>query len=202
MPACLSHRRVWASRATVLGLALGLGPVTPGLVQAQPGEPSSGSLTIEHDAPRCVAAEKYARLSACFRPDMAVARGRIFFRPVKTKDWFYVDMAGTPPCLQGVLPRPRKDLEGIEYYISGMDRQFAETRTPERTLQVSESRTCPAGAVAPVAESATVVIGSASGAAPVGFLTGGSVPVGLIAGLAGGAAAVAAAMLASTTLAT
>ena len=69
-----------------------------------------------------------------------------------------------------------------------MDREFAESRTADHSLQVTDSDTCPAGPLAPVAESASVIIGSATGAAPAGFLTGGGISTGLILGVAGGAA--------------
>ncbi len=163
--------------------------------QAPSAGAASGGLSIEHEAPGCVAAEKYARLSACFRPEDALARGRIYFRPDGVGDWFYVEMTGQPPCLQGVLPRPKKDLQTIEYYVSGMDREFAEVRSGEHQVRVTEGDTCPGGALAPIVESSSVIIGSASGAAPAGFLTGGGISTGLILGVAGGAAAVATAVV-------
>ena len=144
---CLPPLRARISHATAALLALALAPVL-GSARTQTGsEEAERGVAVEHEAPACVAAGEYARLSACFRPPQAVARGRVYFRPAGTsaKDWFYVEMTGDPPCLQGILPRPEKKLEGIEYYISAMDRQFAETRTEERTLQVTEDGTCPAG---------------------------------------------------------
>jgi hypothetical protein len=165
-----------------------------GGVRAQDPAPPGG-LAIDHDPPGCVAAEKYAGLSACFRPDGAVARGRVYFRPQGTGDWFYVEMTGEPPCLQAVLPRPRKDLGAIEYSISGIDRDLTEARTAEYTVPVTPTDTCRAGTMAPVVESAAVVIGSTSGTTPVGFLTGDGVSTGLILGVAGAAAAVTAVAL-------
>jgi hypothetical protein len=149
-------------------------------------------MTIEHDAPGCVAAEAYSRLSACFQPDGALSRGRVYLRPQGAPDWFYVEMTGEPPCLEAVLPRPRKDLGAIEYAISGVDRDLVEVRTGEYTVPVTENDTCRTGLMAPVVESAAVIIGSASGAEPVGFLTGDGVDTRLILGIAGGVAAVAA----------
>lgn len=170
-------------------LAWGLALTTAAAAQ-DPG-PGVG-LTIEHHAPGCVAAEAYPRLSACFRPDGALSRGRVYFRPLGAPDWFYVEMTGEPPCLAAVLPRPRKDLGAIEYAISGVDRDLVEVRTAEYTVPVTDNDTCRAGPMAPVVESAVVIIGSASGAEPVGFLTGDGVDTRLILGIAGGVAAVAA----------
>ncbi len=151
-------------------------------------------MAIEHQAPGCVAAGKYARVAACFEPQGALARARVYFRAGGTANWFYVEMGGTPPCLEGILPRPKKGLERIEYYLAATDRSFAESRTPERVFQVTSNGRCPAGPIAPVADSASVVIGSVSGAAPVGFVTGGGLSPLLIAGgvavVGGGAAAV------------
>jgi len=182
------HHRASSAGAARLGWALAF-IFIHGEVQARDPTPPGG-LAIDHDPPGCVAAEKYARLTACFRPDGAVARGRVYFRPEGTEDWYYVEMTGEPPCLEAVLPRPRKDLGAIEYTISGEDRSLAEVRTAEHTVQVTKTGTCRAGPVAPVVESAAVVIGSTSGTAPVGFLTGDGVNTRLILGVAGAAVAV------------
>jgi hypothetical protein len=178
-----------AVRMAACGLALAL--ASPPGWGAPPERLPADGLQIEHTAPACVAAERYARLSACFRPPGALARGRVHFRADGVGDWFYVEMIGQPPCLQAVLPRPRADLAAIEYYVSGVDRELAETRTAALTVPVSASDTCDDGSVAPVVESEGLVIGSSSGAEPAGFLTGRGLPTGLILGVAGGAAAVA-----------
>jgi cell division septation protein DedD len=152
------------------------------------------ALEIEHQAPACVAAGKYARLDACFRPASTLARARVYFRKGGTTDWFYVEMTPNAPCHRALLPRPRKDIGRIEYYISATDRRSSESRTKDATLLVTEDGSCSAGPLAPVADAGSVVIGSASGAAPAGFLTGGGLSPLLIAGgvavVGGGAAAV------------
>ena len=177
-----------ARRASALALGLALAFAHGGVRAQGPG--SDGGLAIDHDPPGCVAAGKYARLSACFRPEGAVARGRVYFRPQGTLDWFYVEMTGEPPCLEAVLPRPATDLRAIEYSISAVDRDLAEARTTEYTVPVTDSAACRAGPMAPVVESAAVVIGSTSGTEPVGFLTGEGLSTGQILGVVGGAAAV------------
>lgn len=155
-----------------------------------------GALVIEHEAPGCVTAGRYFRLAACVRPPDALARARVYFRAGGTADWFYVDMSGTPPCLEAVLPRPKRGLERLEYYVAATDRSFAETRTPVRAALVREDGPCEAGPVAPVVEKASVVIGSASGAAPEGFVTGGGLSPLLLVGGAALAAGVAALVVA------
>ena len=190
------HSPTAARASRMLGLSLVASGLAAGAAVAATQVPARapGSLAIEHQAPGCVAAGKYARVAACFKPQGSLARARVYFRAGGTADWFYVEMSGPPPCLQGVLPRPKKGLERIEYYVAATDRAFAESRTEERVVQVTSDGRCSAGPVAPVADSASVVIGSASGAAPVGFVTGGGLSPLLIAGgvaVVGGGAAVA-----------
>lgn len=182
-----------ARRAGALALGLALAGAPAGARAQDPA--SAGGLAIDHEPPGCVVAGKYARLSACFRPPGAVARGRVYFRSRGTTDWFYVEMTGEPPCLEAVLPRPRRDLGVIEYAIAGVDRALAETRSVEYAVPVTPRDTCASGLAAPVVETAAVVIGSTSGTEPAGFLTGDGLRTGLILGVVGAAAAVAAVAL-------
>jgi hypothetical protein len=185
-------------RPAAAAACLSLLPLSPSGFAATRGQapaapPSPGTVTIEHDAPGCLPAGKPARLAACFRPQGALARARVYFRAGGTTSWYYVEMSGPPPCLQATLPRPKKSVKRVEYYVDAMDRSFAETRTPDRALPVSQDGQCPAGPLAPIG-TGTPVIGSATGAAPVGFAAGGSVsPLLLVGGAAvvGGGVAVA-----------
>jgi hypothetical protein len=140
-----------------------------------------------------VAAGKYPRIAACFQPPGALARARVYFRAGGTADWFYVEMGGAPPCLEATLPRPKKSAGRIEYYVAATDRYFAERRTGERAMAVTTDGRCSAGPVAPSVDTASVVIGSISGAAPEGFVTGAALSPLLVAGgvavVVGGAAA-------------
>jgi hypothetical protein len=155
--------------------------------------PAPHTIDIAHEPPACVQAGKYARLNACFRPASAVARARVYFRKGGTPDWFYVEMTADAPCHRAVLPRPRKDIGTIEYYISATDRSSGESRTGDGSLRVTADGSCPEGPLAPVADASGVVIGSVSGAGPVGFLTGGVSSLLIAGGVAivgGGAAAI------------
>jgi hypothetical protein len=139
-----------------------------------------------------VAAGRYSRLAACFRPTSQLARARVYFRAGGTADWFYVEMTRDKPCYQAVLPRVRKEVARIEYYISATDRRSSESRT-DGSLRVSADGRCAEGPMAPLSDSGGVVIGSLSGAAPAGFVTGGGLsPLLLLGGVAvvGGVAAV------------
>ncbi len=182
-----------AAAASLLLLPLCASGLAATRAQAPAAPPSPGTVTIEHTAPGCLPVGKPARLAACFRPAGALARARVYFRAGGTTAWFYVEMGGNPPCLQGTLPRPKKSVKQVEYYVEAMDRSFAATRTPDRALPVSQDGQCPAGPLAPIA-TGSPVIGSATGAAPVGFATGGGLSPLLIVGgaaVVGGGAAVA-----------
>jgi hypothetical protein len=149
---------------------------------AAPPQGAPNVIEIDHHPPACVAAGKYARLDACFRPSSQLARARIYFRAFGTKDWFYVEMARDMPCHHALLPRPKKDIGKIEYYISATDRRSSEARTKDETVLVTADGRCSGGPLAPYADSGSVVIGSATGAAPVGFVTGGGISPLVIAG--------------------
>ena len=146
----LQRRRTRAAPVAVslLGLSiLGSGPAAAGPQAARApvvGASAGGTLTIEHQGPGCVPAGKYCRLAACIRPQDAVARARVYFRASGTADWFYVEMTRAAPCHQAVLPRPKKGLQRLEYYIAATDRSFAETRTPEKAVTVTSDGRCPA----------------------------------------------------------
>jgi hypothetical protein len=176
----------------LLALLAGAAGAAPGQAPA-PAAP----VTIDHEGPGCVLAGKYPRVGACFQPPAALARARVYFRAGGTADWFYVEMAGAPPCLEGTLPRPKKGTGRIEYYVAATDRSFAESRTPERAVAVTTDGRCSAGPVAPFVNTASVVIGSISGAAPAGFVTGAALSPLLVAGgvavVGGGTAAIVAA---------
>ncbi|HEY5908495.1 MAG TPA: Ig-like domain-containing protein [Vicinamibacteria bacterium] len=150
-------------------------------------------LGIEHEAPGCLIADKHPRLRACFAPRPEVSRARVYFRAVGTTDWYYVEMAPDTPCFAGVLPKPRRSIAGVDYYLSVLDRSFTESRTAEfAPVVVREEKDCPKG-LAPYVSSAPVTVGSALGAAalPSGFAAAGAVPAALVAGVVGGGVALA-----------
>jgi len=154
-----------------------------------PGLATAEGVAIQHQAPACVAAEKYPRLDACFSPVNRLARARVYFRPTGTADWFYVEMKGAPPCLQGLLPRPKKTLPALDYYVAAIDRSSVETRTEERRVRVVQGK-CEVGPLAPFATAGAVTVGSLTGAVPAGFILGGGAGLSPLL-IAGGAAVVA-----------
>jgi hypothetical protein len=135
--------------------------------------------TIQHQPVRCLVAGKYPELDACFEPASRVALARVYFRGEGAGDWYYVEMKAETPCFRGVLPRPKKSLTFVSYYLAVTDRDFAEERTQEYTPRVvPDQKSCADGLAAPFLSSASVVVGGAS-ALPAGFVGG-----GVLAGLA------------------
>ena len=96
-------------------------------------ESSAGApISIEHREVGCIVAGQYPKLEACFSPEASVGRGRVLFRAVGSDPWYYVDMSRDGSCYSAVLPRPKPELKGFEYFVDVMDRAFAEAHKPER----------------------------------------------------------------------
>ena len=145
--------------------------------------PATDPLTIQHQPVHCLVAGKYPELDACFEPSARVARARVYFRGAGAGDWYYVEMKAEAPCYRGVLPRPKKSLKQVSYYVAVTDRDFAEARTQEYATQVvPDEKSCSGGIVAPFLSSASVVVGGAGMAA--GFVGGVSATVVAVTGAA------------------
>ena len=131
-------------------------------------------LAIQHQNVDCLVAGQYPLIDACFSPAERLARARVYFHG-EGRDWYYVDMKAEGTCHRGVLPRPKKSLRSVSYYIAATDREFAESRTEEFAPAVVDGKEdCQEGLVAPFVTSASVLVGALSGAAvPAGFVGGG-----------------------------
>jgi hypothetical protein len=138
-----------------------------------PVPPGNDAVAIEHRPVHCVVAGKYPQLDACFAPPERVARARVYFRPEGDPEWYYVEMKPEADCYRGTLPRPKKSLKRMRYYISVTDQDFAEARTEEYAAGVvTSAKACTIGAVAPYVTTASVVVSGAA-ALPAGFATAG-----------------------------
>jgi hypothetical protein len=127
---------------------------------------------VRHQPVRCLVAGRYPQLDACFEPPGRVARARVYFRPEGAADWYYVEMKTEAACFRGVLPRPKKSLKTVSYYVAVTDVDFAEVRTGEyAAVVVPDEKACPEGIVAPALASASVVVGGVG--IPAGFVGGG-----------------------------
>jgi hypothetical protein len=169
---------------------LGIGQAAGAVALAVAAGPALAAeiLAIRHQPVQCLVAGKYPRLDACFEPPSRVARARVYFRGGGTSAWYYVEMKAEAPCFRGTLPRPKKSLKRIDYYVAVTDQDFAEARTEEYTTEVvPDEKSCAAGGVAPFVTTASVVVGGAT-ALPAGFVGG-----GVLAGVSSTAAVVGAA---------
>jgi uncharacterized protein YraI len=90
------------------------------------------AVTIDHRDVGCVVAGQYPKLEACFRPGANVGRGRVLFRAAGTDPWYYVEMSQDGTCHSAILPKPKPDLKGFEYFVDVIDKSFVEAYKPER----------------------------------------------------------------------
>jgi SH3 domain-containing protein len=106
-------------------------PPAPAKAAATPA-PEAAPVSIDHRDVGCVIAGQYPKLDACFSPDASVGRGRVLFRAAGSDPWYYVEMTKDGPCYSGVLPKPKPELKGFEYFVDVVDKSFAETHKPDR----------------------------------------------------------------------
>ena len=83
------------------------------------------ALAIQHQPVHCVVAGKYPQLDACLEPAARVARARVYFKAEGGPDWYYVEMKPEARCYRGTLPRPKKSLKRMRYYVAATDRDLS-----------------------------------------------------------------------------
>ena len=173
----------------VLAAGLGLAPL---VVAAQ-------GVTIEHKAVGCIVAEQYPKMNACFVPAAGLARSRVYFRAGGTPHWYFVDGRQDMPCVGYVLPKPKRSIKFVDYYVEGMSASGGEGRTAEyKPIVVVRASECKRDVpVAPFLTRASVVVGATPGAPAIipGFTglvgAGGGLSTGAVVGIVFGGAAVA-----------
>lgn len=192
-----------SKRGFVLGL-LGLSGLCPGMLVAQ-------GVTIEHQGVGCIIAEQFPKMNACFSPAGSVARARVYFRAAGGPYWYFVEgkapvfqttqTTAAQPCMDFVLPKPKKTITKMDYYVEAVDKAFAESRSSEYNPDVvKDAGACRKDApAAPIASNATVTVGAAAGApvVPAGFAGAGAAGVStaaVVGGVAGAGAATAGAV--------
>lgn len=132
---------------------------------------------IEHAPVACVAAEKFPRLEARVAPAESVAAVRLVFQG-QTADWYSVAMKPEGAVFAGVLPKPKKDLKSLRYYIEVTDKAMGTNRTAEYTAAVVDSAgACKGKLMAVGLASASVILQGPAGVAalPAGFASSGVV---------------------------
>jgi hypothetical protein len=122
--------RLMALLATALLMA-------PGALQAD--DPP----TIDHQPVPCTVPGKAIALCGAIADDAMVGAARVYFRPVKDKMFYYVNMAfqGLQYC--ATLPAPREGkARGIEYYLQATDDQYQTQRTSTYLLSIQPEASC------------------------------------------------------------
>jgi len=174
----------------VLAAGLGLGP---SVLSAQ-------GVTIDHKAVGCIVAEQYPKMAACFVPAAGLARSRVYFRAGGTPHWYFVDGRRDMPCYGFVLPKPKRTIKFVDYYVEGMSTGGGEGRTTEYNpiVVLRESECKKDVPVAPFLTKATVIVGATPGAPALipgftGFVgaAAGGLSTGAVVGIVAGGAAVA-----------
>jgi hypothetical protein len=160
--------------------------------------------TLDHSAVGCVVAERFPRLEARFDPASSVARARVYFRAHATPHWYFVEMESRAGALFAALPKPKKTLTQLDYYIEVAGSDSALHRTPDYGARVASSESECGSAAAGGASTAgvSVVVHAAESSAPAlpaGFSSAGlTVPPG--AATAGGAAGATSGGISKTTI--
>ena len=164
------------------------------LAMQAPASVPTGTAKITHDAADCITEGEFTLVEAIFEPLSSVVNGRLYFQSNLSPEWFYTEFEKIEPAVAGgpthraFIPKVTKDggIQTINYYIQVTSSDFAETKSPEKTVTVvSDASECK-GKLAPIGnpEGAVSVL-SASGAA-AGALAG----FGGVAGVGLGVAAI------------
>ena len=159
------------------------------IVGLQPA-PATDFVEVVHQPVACVVADKFPRFEAQLLPADRVGVARLLFQGA-TPDWYSVSMKREGDHYVAVLPKPRKSLKSVRYYIEVIGQGAQSSRTPEHVASVvrgaSECRTGLAGTLA----TASVLVQAPAGVAalPAGFASNGVIAAGTAAGgtSAGGA---------------
>lgn len=142
---------------------------------------AGAAIVIDHPAVSCVVAEQYPLFEARFDPGDQVSRALVYFRPEGGHAWYFVTMKGNAGVFSGVIPRPKKDLKSLDYYIEVTDSAFAAARTEEHSpVVVSSAGECKDRLAAGALASSSVVLNAPAGAplVPAGFSPTGVVAAG------------------------
>ena len=131
---------------------------------------------LEHRPMVCVAAERYARISA--RATAPLAGAELQFRPAADSGWYAVRMTAQGDTWSGMVPRAQGRLARFEYRIAARDEKAEVVATPVYAVTVGA---CAAAAetVAEVGE--PIVIRVPAGAPVVPPVPAGFSPAGVIA---------------------
>lgn len=165
------------------------------LAGALTAAPQQGQAQITHEAAACFLAEEFPLLTASVEPAAPYTSARIYFRPARATEFFYVEMEAAPEGgFQGRLPRPRLEASPIEYYVAFLTTDGEEVKSETHEVKVVENESaCAAGRLAALGGPGEVTVYSAAtgaAVAPAGFAAGSlALTAGTVAALVSGAAA-------------
>ncbi|HQZ18509.1 MAG TPA: hypothetical protein PLD86_16670, partial [Vicinamibacteria bacterium] len=126
-------------------------------VQA-PATVPTGTAKITHDAADCITEGEFTLVEAIFEPLSSVVNGRLYFQSNLSPEWFYTEFEKIEPAVAGgpthraFIPKVNQDggIETITYYMQVTSSDFAETKSPEKTVKVVSGATECAGKLAPI----------------------------------------------------
>jgi hypothetical protein len=132
-------------------------------------------VAVDHKEVKCIVAGKHTRMTSCFDPQASLARGRVYFRAFGTQPWYFVEFKSDQPCFTTFLPKAKKEIQKVDYYVEGLAKDSTANRTADfDPIVVEREEDCKDRPVAPWVNRATVVVGAAAGgpAIPAGFTIG------------------------------
>ena len=152
------NRAVWA-RPTSLATAIAFAAASSssGASLASPAAaaqaaPAPSRLQIQHDPLACVTTTVAPAVDADVLPGPDVAVSKVLWRAKDTLPYYYmVIMTGTPPSLEGVIPRVEDTTKAVEYYIEANDRAQLTRKTPDYVAPVTPANVCKAKGIVPPA---------------------------------------------------
>jgi hypothetical protein len=98
---------------------------------------------VAHQPSPCTVPGQPISLCASVTDDGQVAKVRIYFRPAGEKFYSFVEMAFTGINFCGTLPAPReKKTQAIDYYVQGVDDEYATKRTSTYQLNIQPEGVC------------------------------------------------------------
>jgi hypothetical protein len=131
--------------------------------------PCAAGPTIRHQAPACVLAEAFPRVTASITPSDSVVRARVLFASDlatgAASAWYAVPMVRQGESFAAVLPRPRVSARSLRYVIEAYDASATVFRDEEHVaLVVADPDACRDGGVAESVSFAEVVVDVPPGA--------------------------------------
>src|SRR5436190_24251885 len=90
--------------------------------------PATAGVSIEHEPIECVVAGRFTRVGARIGGD-GVTRARVYFRADSSAPWYYTELLPEAGTYIGRLPRVKRGVARIEYYVDAVDLHLADIRS-------------------------------------------------------------------------